>query len=305
MEIHHLKIFTSVYRHKSFSKASKEIKISQPTISEHMKNLETELGCLLFDRMGRSIIPTKEAEFMFPKAMHIIEETERLKESVIASSGEIKGEILLGASTIPGSYLLPELCNSFKIKHPDVSFRVVIEDSRKVTEMLLAHEVLLGVAGSRLDSDKLRHVPFYKDELVLVASPKLGIKSPLTLKALTRLPFIFREEGSGTRKAIFDNLTDQGISMKTLNVTAVLGSSDAVKQAVKASLGVSMLSRVSVKDELKANTLMEIKIRGLKLQREFYIITHKKRVLPSPYNVYFDFLNKESKSFADKNLTQR
>lgn len=291
MELHHLRIFASVYGNRSFSKASKELNISQPTISEHIKNLEAELGCQLFDRLGRTIAPTKEAELMYPGAMHIIEAADRLKETVASASGAVRGEIAIGASTIPGSYILPGICNAFRAGHPEVSFRVLIEDSQKITDMVLRHEVLVGFVGSVMEPDKLKATAFYEDELVMAASPALDIKSPLGVKALSEVPFILREEGSGTRKTMEGYLKNKGLlSPDGLNVSAVLGSTDAVKQSVKASLGVSALSRIAIKEDLALGTLKEIKVRGLKMTRSFYIISHKRRVLPSPYSVFLKFL---------------
>ncbi len=291
MELHHLRIFTSVYGNRSFSKASKELNISQPTISEHIKNLEAELGCSLFDRLGRSIVPTKEAELMYPGAMHIIEEADRLKETVASASGAVRGEIVIGASTIPGSYILPGICNAFRAEHPEVSFRVLIEDSRKITDMVLSHKVLVGFVGSVMEPDKLKASAFYEDELVMAASPALDIKSPLGVKALSDIPFILREEGSGTRKTMEWHLKKKGrLSPEGLNVSAVLGSTDAVKQSIKAALGISALSRIAIKEDLSLGTLKEIKVRGLKMTRSFYIISHKKRVLPYPYSVFLKFL---------------
>ena len=166
MELHHLRIFASVYGNRSFSRASKELNISQPTISEHIKNLEAELGCLLFERLGRTIVPTKEAEHMYPGAMHIIEEADRLKDTVAQASGAVRGSMVIGASSIPGSYILPAICNAFRQEHPEVSFRVLIEDTRKITDMVLAHEVLLGFVGSVMEPTKLKASPFYEDEFI-------------------------------------------------------------------------------------------------------------------------------------------
>ena len=292
MDIHHLRIFASVFGNRSFSKASKQLNISQPTISEHIKNLERELGCSLFDRLGRSIIPTREAELMYPRAMHIIEEADRLKVDMVSSSGAVRGEMIIGASTIPGSYILPGICHAFREAHSEVSFRVLIEDSQRVTDMVLAHEVIMGVVGSRMDTDRLKYTPFYKDELVFVASPSLGLQGPIGVKKLCELSFILREEGSGTRKTIEGYLKKSGAAISDLNVAAVLGSTDAVKQAVKAALGISALSRVAVSDELAQGTLKEVRVRGLKMAREFFIVTHKKRIMPAPYNAFMKFLKK-------------
>ena len=131
MDIHQLRIFASVYKNRSFSKASKENHISQPTISEHIKNLENDLNCKLFDRLGRSIVPTKEAEILYPRALHIIENLEELKYDISRAGGSVKGQLLIGASTIPGTYILPVIASNFKKTYPDVSFEIIIFLSNK------------------------------------------------------------------------------------------------------------------------------------------------------------------------------
>lgn len=290
-----MRIFATAFSNRSFSKASSQLHISQPTISEHIKNLETELGCSLFERLGRSIIPTREAELMYPRAMHIIEEADRLKKDMLSSSGAMRGEMTIGASTIPGSYILPGLCHDFRSEHPEVSFRVLIEDSQRVTDMVLAHEVIMGVVGSRMDNGLLKYAPFYKDELVIVASPTLGLPGSIGFKKLCEQSFILREEGSGTRKTMEGYFKKSGAASSDLTVSAVLGSTDAVKQAVKAALGISALSRVAVSDELAQGTIKEVRVRGLKMAREFYIVSHRKRIMPAPYNTFLKFLKFQKK----------
>lgn len=292
MDIHQLRIFTSVYRNRSFSKASKENHISQPTISEHIKNLENDLNCRLFDRLGRSIVPTKEAEILYPRALQIIENLEELKDEVTKAGGAVKGQLLIGASTIPGTYILPVVASQFKKTWPDVSFEIMIEDSSRITEMVLAHDIQLGVVGAIMETGKLDYVPFIKDELVLAGSPVLVKKTSIDIKELIEMPFILREEGSGTRRTMAEILKKKkGVGVNNLEVVAVLGSTDSVKQALKAGLGVSILSKIAIQDELKSGTLKEIAIKGLKMKRHFHIIKHRRRSLPNHYQTFFDYVS--------------
>ncbi|PNX51136.1 MAG: hypothetical protein BV458_11980 [Thermoplasmata archaeon M9B2D] len=293
MDIHHLRIFASVYRNLSFSKASQELYLSQPTISEHIKNLEEDIGCRLFDRVGRTIIATKEAEIIYPRAIHILEEIERIKEDLLPYEKEVKGPLLIGASTIPGTYILPLLASRFKRIHQNVYFQVLIEDSQKITDMIVDHQLTLGIVGAIISPERLKHVPFIQDELILAASPSIMQADSISAKELLRLPFVLREEGSGTRKSTEIHLKSKKIDINELNVTGILGSTDAVKQALKASLGVSILSRIAIDDELKSGSLKEISIRGMKMMRHFYLVTHEKRSLPNPYNAFYDFLLEE------------
>ncbi|GBE38488.1 HTH-type transcriptional regulator CysL [bacterium BMS3Bbin08] len=294
MDIQHLKIFISVYKNRGFSKAAVELHLSQPTISEHIKNLEFELGCKLFDRVGRTIIPTREAGIIYPKALQIIEDLEKLREELSHAGSNIKGQLILGASTIPGTYILPVMASEFKKLYPEVSFEIIIEDSRKITDMVLNYDLILGAVGAEMEPGKINYLPFIEDELILAAGEKVIPKNTISVKGLKDVPFILREEGSGTLKTMERFLNKKGIDIGELNVVAVLGSTDSVKQAIKSGLGASILSRIAIKDELTCGALKEIRIRGLKMKRSFYLITHKKRALPNPYNAFYNYL-KDSK----------
>ena len=295
MDIHQLKIFASVFRNKSFSRASDELHLTQPTISDHIRTLEDELDCKLFDRLGRTIIPTKEAEVLYSHAMEIIEKTIILKESIGQTKKEIKGELIIGASTIPGTYLMPHIMAKFQKRYPSVSFQILVSDSRDIVEKVSRHELLMGAVGAKTTNTQINYTPFMDDELIVVSSPSLIKKEDMTIRELIKFPIILREEGSGTRKETEKILEGKGISFENIKVAGIFGSTDAVKQAVKAGLGVSILSRFSVTDELKYKILKEIKLIDIQMKRKFYIVTHKKRTLPRAYKMFLEHIMDESK----------
>ena len=295
MDIHQLKIFASVFRNKSFSRASDELHLTQPTISDHIRTLEDELDCKLFDRLGRTIIPTKEAEVLYSHAMEIIEKTIILKESIGQTKKEIKGELIIGASTIPGTYLMPHIMAKFQKRYPSVSFQILVSDSRDIVEKVSRHELLMGAVGAKTTNTQINYTPFMDDELIVVSSPSLIKKEDMTIRELIKFPIILREEGSGTRKETEKILEGKGISFENIKVAGIFGSTDAVKQAVKAGLGVSILSKFSVTDELKHKILKEIKLIDLQMKRKFYIVTHKKRTLPQAYKMFLEHIMAESK----------
>ena len=290
MDIHHLRVFISVFKNKSFSKASEELHLTQPTISDHVKTLEEELDCKLFDRLGRTIIPTKEAEALYSHAMEIIEKTNTIKEVISQTRKEIKGELIIGASTIPGTYLLPSIMAEFQRKYPSVSFQILVSDSRGIIDKVSKHELLLGIVGAKLDDEQINYIPFVEDELIVVSSPSMIKSNSITLKGLTKFPMVLREEGSGTRREVEKILEGKGISLGGIKIAGIFGSTDAIKQAVKAELGISILSKLSVADELKHNILKEIKLTDTQMKRKFYIITHKKRTLPLLHAVFLEHI---------------
>jgi len=295
MDIHHLRVFVSVFKDKSFSKASKKLHLTQPTVSAHIRALEEEYNCKLFDRLGRTIIPTKEAEILYQYATEIIEKTDGIRDAMGRVKKNITGTLIIGASTIPGTYLLPSIMSEFQKKYPSVSWQILIADSKKIADSLSKHELLMGIVGAQLGNEAINYVPFLDDELIVVSSPSFIKRKKISLKELIKIPMVLREEGSGTRKITEQFFTDRGISYHNLSIAGIIGSTDAVKQAVKAGLGVSFLSRLSVSDELKHKTLKEIKITDVSMRRKIYIITHKKRTLPLAYQIFLEYIMDESR----------
>lgn len=296
MDIHQLRVFASVFRNKSFSKASEELHLTQPTISNHIKSLEDEFDCNLFDRLGRTIIPTKEAEVLYSHSMELIEKADTIKEAIGEIRKDVTGKLVVGASTIPGVYLLPRIMSEFQKRYPLITFQILISDSRGIVDSVSKHELLLGFVGAKLGNEQINYMPFVQDKLIVVSSPNLEKNSRMTLKELVKLPMVLREEGSGTRKETEKFLESKGFSLEDLKISGIFGSTDAVKQAVKAGLGVSILSNFSVIDELDHEILKEIKLTDIEMKRRFYIVTHKKRTLPRLYDTFLKHIITESKN---------
>jgi len=293
MDIHQLRVFVSVYKNRSFSRASEELHLSQPTISDHVKTLEETLNARLFDRLGRSIAPTKEALLLYPRAVELIEKLDAIKTSVKDSKEGAQGELLIGASTIPGTYVIPRLTSEFRSLYPGVSFQVLIEDTKAITRQVLEHNLLMGIVSAKMEGRSLSFTPFMEDELILVGrediSPKNG-KNQIAPEELKGLPFILREEGSGTRKTMEHYFSELDLPVEKLNVVGLFGTTAAVKEVLKSGFGVSALSRIAVAEELENGALTEIKVRGLKMTRNFYMVTHRKRTLPRTLELFSEHL---------------
>jgi DNA-binding transcriptional LysR family regulator len=290
METRHLQIFCAVYRTRSFTRAAEELYTSQPTISEHMKNLEDRLGCLLFDRLGRTIAPTPEADMLYPKAAEILAELKRLESTLASAAKTMSGEIVIAASTIPGEYILPSRAAAFNNKHSDVSFEILIKDSALVIEDVGSGRVYLGVVGVELPSTKTEFAPCGGDELVLAAAPDWPINDTIDGTELLKHAFLARERGSGTGRNVELFLGQIGVAATDLKIRAILGSSTAIKEAVKSGLGVAVISKTAIRDELADGALKIIEVRGLSMKRSFYVVTPKRRSLPHHYQVFREFL---------------
>lgn len=290
IETKQLKTFIAVYKTGSFTKAAELLATSQPAISEHIKNLEKNLGCKLFDRLGRSIRPTRKAEVLYPKALGIIEDINRLEDELASEDLNVSGELVIGASGIPGVYILPRLATLFKAKHPEISYEIRIADSGEIIDSVLHHDLLIGIVGTKTPSKNLKFSPFVEDELVLAVSASRKIDSEIPITDLFKLPFLLREKGSGTRKSVEESGLRHDIEMGQLNAVAVLGSNAAIKEAIKENLGVSILSRISISDELENGKIKEIAVKGLAMKRTFYAVTMKGRTLPNHYSVFLKSL---------------
>jgi DNA-binding transcriptional LysR family regulator len=290
VDIHQLRVFASVYKHRSFSRASEHLHLTQPTVSDHVKELEHELGCRLFDRLGRTIAPTKEADVLYVHAVEVFDKMDVLREALGTAKNEVSGLLVIGASTIPGTYVMPRVLAAFREKFPAVTFQIVVDDSRGIIDRVAQHEILLGIVGAQVADQSVSFLAFMDDELIVVAAPSFVPDGPVTLADLLGLPLVLREEGSGTRIEMERILRDEGVSLQGAQIAGIFGSTDAVKQAVKAGFGIAMLSRVSVSDELSHGSLKEIPVQNLEMKRKFYIVTHKKRSLPLPYRVFLEHL---------------
>lgn len=296
MDLRQLEIFCKVIELGSFSKAGEAIYLTQPTISEHIKSLEDHLGARLLDRMGREVIPTKAGEILYRYAKKILElrvEAEHVLENFL---GKIAGEITIGGSNIPGEYVLPYLLSKFKDNYPNISICLRIGDTKEIIDQVLDSRIEIGIVGAKIQDRRLQYSEFIKDELILVVPYSHPWKSKTSIKPeeLKDQPYIARERGSGTRMTIEKALHDIGINLNTLNVIAEMGSTEAIRQGIKAGIGASILSKRAVEDELKLKMLREVRIQGLEFIRNFYIVFHKGRTKSPLLEAFIDFLMEET-----------
>ena len=187
--------------------------------------MERGIGCRLFDRLGRSIRPTRKAEILYPRALGILEEINKITEELALEDQSVSGELIIGASTIPGVYSLPHLATVFKSQHPEISFEIRIADSGEVIDSVLNHDLLLGIVGTKVVSKKLNFFPFIEDELVLAVAANRETPRKISLAELFKLPFLIRESGSGTRKSMEEFGLMDRTETAQLKIVAVLGSS--------------------------------------------------------------------------------
>jgi DNA-binding transcriptional LysR family regulator len=293
MEIRQLEILSRVAETGSFSRAAKAMGLSQPTASEHIKTLEKELGTRLFDRLGRRVEPTKAGLLLLEYARKILQARDDARLAMEDYLGVISGHILIGASTIPGGYLLPRLLGQFKVMHPETSVTIDIIDSRKVVEGVLGGSVQLGITGAKISNSQLVYQFFATDELVLAVPPDhpLARRKKIQAKALQGVKMIVREDGSGTRLVSEARLRELGFEIGPDQVAAVLGNSQAVRSALKGGVGVSIISRMAVEEDFECGALCPVEIRGFACTRDFYSVVHKARSLSPLGRTFLEFIH--------------
>jgi DNA-binding transcriptional LysR family regulator len=281
MDLRLLEIFCCVYEERSFSKAAQRLYLTQPTVSGHIKSLETYFGTPLFDRLSREIKPTRAGELLYEHGRRIVEMKKAMTERMGRFLNRLEGRLHLGASTIPGEYLLPPIVGQFRQAFPEVQVSLRISDTKAIIQDVEEGRVELGFVGARVSDRHLEFKKFAADRLILVVphTPKWEKTKSISLQELLSEPLVIREPGSGTRIMFERKLEALGYTLEDFNVVAQLGSTTAIKEAIKAGVGVSILSHLAVKTELAASLVSEVRIREVKtLERDFFTVVNTRRI---------------------------
>jgi DNA-binding transcriptional LysR family regulator len=279
LDLRQLELFVKVAELKSFSKAAEALFLTQPTVSEHIRTLEQELGVRLLDRLGRGAEATAAGRLLLSHATRMLQLQREALQAMDSFQGRLAGELLVAASTIPGEYVLPPLIGRFKEKFPDISITLLIGDSRAVVDWVAEGRAEVAVVGARLPHRGIDDRELMPDELVLVVPvghPWHG-KKEVGLEDLRAEPLLMRERGSGTRAALESALAQAGLDLSAFRIVGEMGSTQAIKQAVKAGVGVSLVSRRAVEDECRAGSVWCLRVKDLKIARAFYLATHRER----------------------------
>ncbi|HHY05153.1 MAG TPA: LysR family transcriptional regulator [Thermoanaerobacterales bacterium] len=283
MDFHQLEAFIKVAEYNSFSRAAEALFLTQPTISSHVISLEKELNIKLFDRRGKDIELTPAGNIFLKKAINVLKARETAIKELRYYLGAVEGEIKVYASTIPAVYILPSFIKEFNKIYPDVFFSIKQVDSGEVINAVLNDEVEVGVVGTSACGKELSYTPFCEDELVLITpysyNRKWCSKDTVEIKDIIKEKFVLREKMSGTRHTFEKAINKQNISINSFNVVAEFGSSEAILQAVKQGLGISIISDKVIGDYCKMKFIKAFKISNLDLSRRFYLVHKTGRTL--------------------------
>ena len=284
-----LRTFKTVADVTSFSLAAQRLKLSQPSVSYQVKELEEALGLPLLDRLGKRVQLTEAGTLLYGYARRMLDTLDEATLAIEEMRGIHRGSLRVGASTTVGIYLLPAALGAFKKLHPGLVISLEIGSRARVQEQVLNNVLDLAVVGPASKDSDLTIVPFLSDELVVVAPsghPLAGRKG-LTLKDLAREPFIMREATSGSRWSLEKEARRAGAKL----VTAMeLGSNGAIKHAVESGLGLAVISRYAIALELASGRLVELEVRGFPIRRDWNIVHLRRRKLPAPVTAFIEFL---------------
>ncbi|HEX3176018.1 MAG TPA: selenium metabolism-associated LysR family transcriptional regulator [Methylomirabilota bacterium] len=300
MDLRRLEIFAKVAELGSFSRAAEALFLTQPTISEHVRGLEDELGVQLLDRLGRGATPTRAGQLLLGYARRMLSLSREAHQALERFQGRVSGELVVGGSTIPGEYVLPAIIGRFKAKYPDVSISLLIGSTRQVSDWLEEGRVEVGVVGARPGTRVLEARELMADELVLVvpAGHPWAARKSATLAELQKAPMVVRERGSGSRQAVEHALEEAGVELSSLRVVGEMGSTQAVKQAVRAGLGIALLSKRAVEDECRAGLLACVKVKDLRIARAFYLVIHRDRTRSPLAQAFIEFTESQASEAA-------
>lgn len=277
MNLKQLAAFVQVSESGSFSKAAKELFLTQPTISAHISSLEKELNVRLFIRNTKEVSLSDDGKDLYRYAKQITDLEKAIEERFYMDSDDGKHFITIAASTIPAQYLLPKILMCYRERYPKEQIKIMETDSSEVVTQVVDHMVDVGFTGTVLEKKHCKYIPFYKDELAVITpdTPEYRILKEQNrddIDWIKRKPLILREEGSGTRKEAEKQLKSAGISMETLDIVASIANQETIKKSVKQGMGITVLSRLAAEDE---DGLLIFPIPGADEGRDINLVYNK------------------------------
>ncbi|MBO0952843.1 LysR substrate-binding domain-containing protein [Fibrella forsythiae] len=269
-----LTVFYTVARRLSFTKAAAELFVTQPAITKHVQELESQLGTALFDRRGNQISLTPAGQVLLRHAETVMGVYRQLEFDLNELKGKPGGRLRLGASSTIAQYVIPAVLARFGEQFPDVTLSLLSGNTEQIEQALLHDEIDLGLVEGRTHHSDIRYTPFVQDELVLVcrADHPLAGRDELPLDELKTIPLVLRERGSGSLEVVEHALRGVGLRLAELRPAMQLGSTEGIKTYLGSSLALAFVSIFAVQDELKNGTLCVLDVMDLAIQRDFYAI---------------------------------
>ncbi|CAB1129094.1 RuBisCO operon transcriptional regulator [Candidatus Hydrogenisulfobacillus filiaventi] len=287
--LHQLRIFQTVARRMSFSRAAEDMIVSQPAVSIHIKNLERQLGLPLFEKVGRRIVLTEAGERLLHYSQRIFALLDETVEAMRVLAGGQEGRLEVAADTTAGVYVVPAYLGSFRRLHPGIAISLEVTNRTAAVERLLLREDLAVIGQVPEQADELVATPFLVNELVVIAGPdhRLAGQHRIPLQELEQETFLLREPGSGTRATAERFFAEAGVRLRA---GMELGSNSAIKQAVANGLGIAVIPRRAIALELEAGRLVVLDVQGFPRLRTWQVVEVRNRFLPPPARLFKSFL---------------
>ena len=267
-----LKVFNNVAQYLSFTQAARELFVSQPAISKHIRELESEYECRLFDRNGQQIQLTAAGERLFRHSRHILEAYRKMDFDMHALRQKVVGELHIGASTTIAQYIIPSVMADFRKHYRDTGITLMSGNSREVETALLKGRIDIGLVEGIIKQSHLKYTPFLNDEIVIIANTHGPCETDMTIDDLKHRPIVLRERGSGTLDVIESVLANKGILLSDLHIEMHIGSTEGIKHYVEQADCIGMVSISSVGKEVADGRFKIVNIKGVKMKRILHIV---------------------------------
>jgi len=289
LNLNQLKVFHTAAKFQSFTRASEALFLTQPGISKHIKDVEEYYGVRLFDRLGKKVVLTQAGEVLYAGTEKIFDIIDQTRAEMDEFRDLARGTLNIGASVTIGIYILPEILGRFRKAYPRLHISLDISLNREIAEKVLDNALDIGLLGAPADDERLVMKPFLRDELVVIVprGHEWALRDSVRPQDLLTQPFILSRRGSGTRAIVEEKLKEAGIS---LGDDIEFGNTEAVKKAVEAGVGISIISRQAVLREERQGLIKSLRLSGVNLERRFYIAYRKGKYLSRLLETFLQYL---------------
>jgi len=293
LNLHLLRLFSAVARTGSFSRAAELLHISQPAISKGVRDFELQVGCRLLDRTPKGVRPTREGLALARHAEALFAVERAAEDELLSLRNLDRGSLRVGASTTIATYMIPEYLGIFRRAYPGIDLHLVSANTRDIADLMVAHEIEIALVEGPVDDDNLVSEAWRTDVMVLIAGPDHRFATaagPIDCDLLEDEILIVREPGSGTREVVAHALATQRVEPKR---TLEIGSTEAIKQAVAAGVGVAIVSMATIADQIELGRFRVIPIKGVHIERTLWQLKTPGR-LEVPAAVAFEGIIRET-----------
>lgn len=294
MNLKQLEAFVCVAETKNFSKAAQKLYLTQPTISAHVLSLEKELECRLFIRTTKAVVLSEDGERLYQMAKQMVQLEKNIKKEFLYHDKKPIQKIIVGASTVPGQYLLPQILSLFSRTYQGYQIELKEADSQKVIEMVVNGVIEVGFTGMKSAEPGCVYDPFYSDNLMVITPNherySRYLSSGFPLEQLYQERLIFRESGSGTRQETEKYLAKMDVDISRLKVVATISNQEAIKKAVSSGMGISIISGAVVADYVRQGILLCFPLEKGAIYRDLYMVWNKNTKPGSSARIFIQFV---------------